>query len=385
MRRRLFEYEHEQFRESVRRFLQAEVMPHRQRWREQGIVDREAWLRAGEKGFLLLWAGEEYGGAGVDDFRYDQIMSEEWAKYGDPGFAVTLHNRIVGPYIGRLGTPEQKRRFLPGCVSGESILAIAITEAASGSDVASIRTHAERVNGRWILNGSKTYISNGILADLVIVVAKTNPENPRSMGLFVVERGMPGFERGRCLKKIGMKAQDTAEIFFDNVEVPHENVLGDPEGGFRELMKFLAEERLMGAIRYLANARHALDITLDYVRDRHLFGQSLGAFQNTRFKIAEMKAQIDMCQALVDHCVQEQLDAQLEGELAAEAKLVASEIEGWVVDECLQLHGGAGYMEEYEISTLYTNARVSRIYAGSSEIMKEIISRSLGLDPRKLQ
>ncbi|WP_281783657.1 acyl-CoA dehydrogenase family protein [Sinimarinibacterium flocculans] len=384
MRRRIFNEEHEAFRDSVRRFLLAEVKPHVERWREQGVVDREVWRKAGAQGLLLMWAEERYGGAGIDDFRFDQILSEECTRHGDPGFAITLHNRVVGPYLATLANDEQRARWLPGCTSGKTILAIAITEPGTGSDVSGIRTQARRDGDQWVLSGAKTYISNGLLSDLVLVVAKTDPDNPKAMGLFVVERGMEGFERGRLLKKIGMKAQDTAELFFHDVRIPAANVLGDPARGFHALMRFLPEERMMAAIRCLANAKASLDLTLDFVKQRRLFGRSLGAFQNTRFKCAELRVQVDMGQAFVDHCVQELLEHRLTPEMAAEAKLAASEIEGRVVDECLQLHGGAGYMEEYEISWRYTNARVSRIYAGSSEVMREIIGRGMGLDERTL-
>jgi acyl-CoA dehydrogenase len=383
LRRRLFEPEHAQFRDSVRRFLIAEVQPHAERWREQGIVDRSAWRAAGASGLLLMWADPCYGGAGVDDIRYDQVLTEEWMRHGEGGFYVPLHNRIVGPYLNGLGTPEQKDRFLPGCVRGDIILAIAMTEPQAGSDLTGMRSRAVEHDDHWVLSGSKTYISNGHLADLVVVAARTDPDNPRAIGLFLVERGMPGFTRGRRLKKIGMPAQDTAELFFDQVKVPKTNVLGDPRRGLAALMRFLAEERLFGAIRFLAMAERAFEITVPFVKERQMFGQSLGAFQNTRFVLASLRTELDLAQALVDHCVLEALDGQLSGDLAAEAKLATSEILGRVVDDCLQLHGGAGYMQEYEIARLYQDARVARIFAGSSEIMRELIGRALGLDPRK--
>ena len=385
MERKIFDEEHEMFRDSVRSFLQNEVQPNADKWHEQGVVDREAFSKAGEQGLLLMWADEKYGGAGVSDFRYEQILMEENAKWGDMGFFMWLHSRLVGPYIGHLGTEEQKARWLPKCVTGESILAIAMTEPGAGSDLAGIRTRAEDKGDHWLLNGSKTYISNGILADLVIVAAKTDPSSKRGMSLFVVERGMEGFERGRNLKKMGLKSQDTAELFFNNVKVPKENLLGEPGRGFYHLMHLLVEERLLGAVGFLASANAAFDVTMDYITERTAFGRKIADFQNSRFKMASMRTELDVAQEFVDRCVMEHNAGNLSADDAAKAKLFTSEVEGRVVDECVQLHGGAGYMDEYPICRLYLNARVSRIYAGSSEIMREIIARSLGLDPRKQQ
>jgi len=383
MDRHIFEEEHEMFRDSVRSFMQNEIGPHSDAWHEAGIVDREAYLKAGEMGLLLMWADEKYGGAGVEDFRYEQILIEENAHHGDAGFFMTLHNRLVGPYLGELGTDEQKQRWLPKCVSGESILAVAITEPGAGSDVAGIRTKAEDKGDHYLLNGSKTYISNGINADLIVVVARTDPNTRHGLSLFVVERGMEGFERGRNLKKMGLKSQDTAELFFNNVKVSKENLLGEFNRGFYSLMHFLAEERLLGACGYLANAEAAFEMTLEYVNERKAFGKTIGEFQNSRFKLADMRTEIDIGYAFVDRCVEEHNRGKLSADDAAKAKLWTSELEARVTDECVQLHGGAGYMDEYPISRLYLNARVSRIYAGSSEIMREIIARSIGLDPRK--
>ena len=383
MSRKIFNEEHEMFRDSVRSFMQKEIQPNRDKWHEQGIVDREAFLKAGEQGLLLMWADEEYGGAGVSDFRYEQILIEENAWYGDAGFFMTLHSRLVGPYIGQLGTDEQKARWLPKCISGEHILAVAITEPGAGSDVAGIRTKAEDKGDHFLLNGSKTYISNGILADLVVVVARTDQNSRHGLSLFVVERGMEGFERGRNLKKMGLKSQDTAELFFNNVKVPKENLLGELNRGFYQLMHFLAEERLLGAAGYLAAADAAFDITMDYIKDRKAFDQTIADFQNTRFKMADMRMNIDVAQAFIDQCVQEHNHGELNADTAAKAKLFTSELECRVMDDCVQLHGGAGYMDEYPICRMYLNARISRIYAGSSEVMREIIARSVGLDPRK--
>ncbi|CAH1652891.1 MAG: acyl-CoA dehydrogenase family protein [Chelatococcus sp.] len=384
MQRLIFEPEHEQFRDAVRRFFQREIAPHAERWREQGYVDREAYLKAGKLGYLLMWADEAYGGAGVKDFRYEQIVYEENIRNGELGFYINLHSGLVAPYIGGLGTEEQKQRFLPKCISGEAILAVAITEPGTGSDIGGIRSHAVDRGDHWLLNGSKTYISNGQLADLIIVVARTVPDKRSGLGLFIVEAGMPGFERGKRLKKMGMAAQDTSELFFHDVEVPKDNVLGDPTQGFAYLSRFLACERLVAAIGSMAAAQTAFDLTLDYVRERRAFGRPIGAFQNTRFVMADLRTQLDVAQTFIDQCVLLHNAERLAADVAAEAKLFSSEVEGRVMDACVQLHGGAGYMEEYRISRMFTDARVTRIFAGSSEIMKEIISRSFGLDDRKL-
>ena len=380
-KRRIFEPEHDMFRESVRRFYADEVVPHRETWREAGQVSRDVWAAAGAHGFCAMWADEKYGGAGVDDFRFDQILCEELV--GESGFFLTLHNRIVAPYLRKFGTEDQLDRFMPGVVAGTTILAIAMTEPGAGSDLAAIRTTARKQEGQdgdeWVLNGSKTYISNGQIADLVVVAAKTGE---RSIGLFLVEGDTPGFRRGRKLKKLGLHSQDTSELFFDDARVPAANVLGDPNGGFRAMMVGLAEERLLGACGYLARAQRAFDITMEFVTERRAFGRPVGQFQNSRFEMADMRTELDGCQAFVDHCVLDHLDGELSAEAGAQAKLLTSEVEGRVVDRCLQLHGGAGYMDEYEISRLYADARISRIYAGTSEIMKEIIGRGLGLDER---
>ena len=385
MDRFICEEEQEMFRDSVRSFRKNVIEPHSDRWHDAGIVDREAYLKAGEMGFLLMWADEKYGGIGVRDFRYEQILIEENAHHGDAGFFMTLHSRLVAPYFDTFATEEQKERWLPKCITGEHVLAIGITESGAGSDVAGIRTKAEDKGDHFLLNGSKTYISNGILADLVIVVARTDPNNSHALSLFVVERGMQGFERGQNLKKMGLKSQDTAELFFNNVKVPKENLLGELHRGFYHLMHGLAEERLLGACGYIASAEAAYNLTLEFVNERKAFGRPIGDFQNTRFKMADMRTELDVGYAFVDRCVEVHNRGQLTADDAAKAKLWTSELEGRVTDECVQLHGGAGYMDEYKVSRLYTNARISRIYAGSSEIMREIIARSIGLDPRKRQ
>ena len=292
MDRGIFDEEHEMFRDAARSFLQKEIGPHADRWAEQEIVDREAFLKAGEQGMLCMWADEKYGGAGVSDFRYEQILLEENARYGDVGFFIFLHSRLVGPYIGHLGTEEQKARWLPKCVSGENILAIAMTEPGAGSDVSGIRTTAEDKGDHYLLNGSKTFISNGILADLVIVAAKTDPNSSHGMSLLVVERGMAGFERGKNLRKMGMHSQDTAELFFNNVKVPKENLLGEFNRGFYHLMHFLAEERLLSAAGSLANAEAAYAVTMEYASERRVFGQTVADFQVNRFKFADMRTEM---------------------------------------------------------------------------------------------
>ena len=383
--RTLFEHDHEIFRDSYRRFVQKEIGPHTERWREQGFVDREAFRKSGEHGYLMMWADEKYGGAGIRDFRYEQVMIEENLRYGDIGFFNTLHSRLVGPYLGELGNEEQKQRFLTRAIQGDCILAIAMTEPGAGSDLAGMKTRGEDSGDHWVINGSKTYISNGQIADLIIVAARTVPDKTHGLGLFLVEADMAGFKRGRNLKKIGLKAQDTSELFFDNVKVPKANVLGDPTRGFYYLTQFLAEERLITACQCITNAQIAYDLAYDYITNRRVFGRPLGALQSARFKMAEMRAQIDVLQTFIDHCVTQHNAGKLTPQMAAEGKLLASELEGRVVDDCLQMHGGAGYMEEFRISRMFTDARVSRIYAGASEVMKEIIARGVGLDDRKMK
>ena len=384
MQRTIFEPEHEQFRDSVRKFMQTEVGPHADRWREAGMVDREVYLKAGEQGLLCVFADEKYGGAGIDDLRFDQIIVEENMRYGDIGFYINLHNDLVAPYIHKLCNQEQKDRFMPGIVSGETILAVAMTEPSTGSDLAGMKTRAVENGDHWVLNGAKTYISNGILGDLIVVAARTDPDRPRGISLFLVERGMEGFERGRKLEKMGLKSQDTAELFFNDVKVPEKNLIGEAGQGFKYLAQMLAQERLIAAIGFMATAQTAFDLTLEYVKERHAFGKPIGAFQNTRFKMAQMRAELDMAQTYVDQCVLLLNDKTLTAEDASAAKLLTSELEGRVMDECVQLHGGAGYMEEYRISRMFTDARISRIFAGTSEIMLEIIGRGLGLDERKM-
>jgi len=379
MRRLIFEAEHDTFRDSARRFFQAEVGPHSERWREQGFVDREAFAKAGAQGYLLMWAGEEYGGAGISDFRYEQILMEENARHGDLCFYITLHSRLVAPYIDKLGSAEQKKRFLPGCVKGDTILGIAMTEPGAGSDLAGMKTRAEDKGDHWLLNGSKTYISNGQIGDLFIVAARTDPSSTHGLGLFFVERGMPGFERGRRLKKMGLPAQDTSELFFDNVRVPKANVLGDAAKGFRYLSTQLVEERLIAAAGAMGYAQTAFDITLDYVRERRAFGRPIGTFQHNRFVLAEMATDAHIARVFLDDCVARHVRGELDTKTASMAKWWLTELQKKVVDQAVQLHGGYGYMAEYAVARAYVNSRVQTIYGGTTEIQKEIIGRSLGL------
>ncbi|MCB1741796.1 MAG: acyl-CoA dehydrogenase family protein [Gammaproteobacteria bacterium] len=364
------------FREAYRKFLRSEIVPHMEAWREQGIVDREAFRRAGERGFLMVWPDERFGGSGDNDFRFEQIIMEESAYARTADWYCTLHSRLVGPYLTRFGNAEQQERFLPRCVSGECILAIAMTEPQAGSDLAGIRSHAREYSDHWLLNGAKTYISNGINADLVIVAARTGPAEERhALSLFLVERGMPGFERGRRLKKMGLMAQDTAELFFNDVRVPKANLLGEAGRGFYYLMEALAEERLISAVMNLSAAQLSYDLTVAFVRERQAFGRTLSEFQNTQFKLAELRTELDVAQVYVDQCVRAFNADALSAVDAAKAKLMTSELQVHSADIGVQLHGGAGYMDEYPISRQYTDARISPIYAGSSEIMKLIISR----------
>ncbi|MEM1113145.1 MAG: acyl-CoA dehydrogenase family protein [Pseudomonadota bacterium] len=378
MLHREFTEEQEMFRDAYRKFLTAEIVPHMEEWREAGIVDREAFRKAGEQGFLMVWPDEKYGGIGDYDIRYDQVILEEnaYARVGD--WFANLHSRLVGPYLTRFGSEEQCERFLPKCVTGECILAIAMTEPDAGSDLSGMRSTATEADDHWVLNGSKTYISNGINADLVVVAAKTDPENnPHHMTLFLVERGMDGFERGRNLKKMGMKGQDTAELFFNDVKVPKANVLGEPGKGFIYLMEGLAEERLLGAMGYIAAAQLSWDLTAEFVKERKAFGKTVAAFQNTQFQLADLRTELDIAQCFVDQCVSAFNRGELTAVDAAKAKLVTSELQLKVADIGVQLHGGAGYMDEYPISRQFTDAKISPIYAGSSEIMKLIISRDI--------
>lgn len=379
MERTLFNDEHKMFRDAFRRFVEKEIAPHHAHWEEQGIVPREVWLKAGENGFLGFDVPEEYGGQGIKDFRYNTIISEELVRVGASGPGFGLHNDIVIPYILHYGTEAQKQRWLPKMVTGETITAIAMTEPNTGSDLASVRTTAIRHNGHYKVDGAKTFITNGINADFVIAVAKTNPEQKHGgISLICIERHMDGFKRGRKLEKVGLKAQDTAELFFDNVQVPAENLLGEEGMGFIYLMQQLPQERLNIAVAAMAGAQTALDMTTKYCQERTAFGKPIGTFQNSRFKLAEMKTEITIGQVFVDRCIMELNEGKLTTEQASMAKWWTTELQQRVVDQCVQLHGGYGYMLEYPIAKFYLDARVMSIYGGTNEIMKEIIGRSMG-------
>ncbi|MFF4529539.1 acyl-CoA dehydrogenase family protein [Streptomyces sp. NPDC001407] len=378
MKRQIFTADHEAFRATVRTFLAKEVVPHHARWERDGIVPREAWLAAGRQGLLGPAVPEEYGGGGTTDFRYSAVLTEEFARAGAAGLAVGLHNDVIGPYLTSLATDEQKRRWLPGFCTGEIITAIAMTEPGAGSDLQGIRTAAEDRGDHWLLNGSKTFISNGILADLVIVVARTTPQGgAKGLSLLVAERGMPGFERGRNLDKIGQKAQDTAELFFQDVQVPKENLLGELHGAFGHLMTNLAQERMTIAVAGIAAAEHLLELTTRHVKEREAFGRPLARLQHVRFEIAEMATECAVTRAFVDRCITEHAAGELDAVHASMAKWWATELQKRVADRCLQLHGGYGYMTEYPVAKAFTDGRIQTIYGGTTEIMKEIIGRSL--------
>ncbi|MGB8648344.1 MAG: acyl-CoA dehydrogenase family protein [Anaerolineae bacterium] len=381
MKRKLFTSDHDMFRESFRHFVEKEIVPYNDQWEKDGVVSRELWTHAGEQGFLGLDAPEEYGGAGIQDYRYGAIMQEEVmrANATSAGVGISLHNDIVLPYLLRYGNEEQKRRWLPRVCSGETVLAIAMTEPNTGSDLGAVRTSAIRHGDHYVLNGSKTFITNGILADLVVVVAKTDPSaGHRGISLLVVERGMEGFKRGRKLDKIGLKAQDTAELFFEDVQVPVSNLLSQEGQGFKYLMSMLPRERLSVAVTAVSSCETALALTVQYCKDRTAFGQAIGSFQNSRFKLAEMATEVEVARVFIDRCIEDLNAGELTAETAAMAKWWTSELQGRVVDQCLQLHGGYGFMSEYPIARLYLDARAQRIYAGTNEIMKEIIGRSMG-------
>jgi alkylation response protein AidB-like acyl-CoA dehydrogenase len=380
--RTLFDETHEEFRSSFRSFLAKEAAPHHARWEAEGIVDRQLFAVAGANGFLGMEVPEEYGGGGVRDFRFNVVIAEEiqHADVNAAGLGLTLHNDICLPYFLHLTDEEQKRRWLPGICAGELITAVAMTEPGIGSDLASMTTSAVRDGDHYVVNGSKTFITNGINADLVITAVKTDPsQRHRGMSLLVLERGMDGFDRGRNLEKVGMHAQDTAELFFDDVRVPVENRLGEEGTGFVSLVTNLPQERLSIAVTAVAAARAAFERTLAYTKERTAFGQPIASFQHSRFVLAEMATEIEIAQTFVDRCVLALNAGELTAEEAAMAKWWCTELQGRVVDRCVQLHGGYGYMTEYSVGRAFADARITRIYGGATEIMKEIIGKSLGI------
>ena len=380
MRRDIFTPEHEAFRDMVRSFISQEVTPHHEQWERDGVVSRDVWLAAGRAGLLGIDIDEKHGGGGDPDYRFYLILNEELARAGatGPGFAV--HNDINGQYFRRLCTPEQGDRWLPGYCSGELITAIAMSEPGAGSDLQGIRTSAIRDGGRYILNGQKTFISNGQLCDLVIVVARTNPDaGHQGISLLVVERGMTGFERGRNLDKIGMHAQDTSELFFSDVAVPAENLLGEEGGGFVALMRNLPRERVAIGATALAGAEKVFEDTLAYSKERQAFGRPIGSFQHNRFVLAEMATELAVARAFTDRAVMEHNEDRLSNEDASMVKWWDTELCNRVVDRCVQLYGGYGYMREFPVARAFTDSRVQTIFGGTTEIMKEIIGRGLGV------
>jgi alkylation response protein AidB-like acyl-CoA dehydrogenase len=380
--RSLFSEHHEQFRDTVRRFLEKEVAPHHARWEDEGYVDREVWKKAGEAGLLCTSMPEAYGGADADKL-YSVVLFEEIARQGYTGLGFGLHNEIVAPYLLSYGTDAQKAKYLPAMARGEIVGAIAMSEPAAGSDLQGIRSTATDAGDHFLLNGSKTFITNGWHADLVIVVAKTDPSaGAKGTSLLLVERGMPGFEKGQRLKKVGMKAQDTSELFFDNVAVPKANLLGDVNRGFVYLMQELPWERLQIAISGIQAAQSAIDWTLAYTKERKAFGTTVAAFQTTRFKLAELQTEVQVARVFVDRCIELLMQKKLDTATASMAKYWCSDLQCKVIDECVQLHGGYGYMWEYPVARAWADARVQRIYGGTNEIMKEVIARSMGLGGR---
>ena len=380
MKRCVFEAEHEQLRETTRQYIERELVPNAEKWERERIVDRSAFVTAGKYGLIGFNMPEEYGGGGSDDFRFNAVIDEEIARYGGPAPSLSLQNDVVGPYFIRLCTEEQKRRWLPGIASGETIVAIAMTEPGAGSDLAGIRTSAVRDGDDWIVNGAKTFISSGINSDLVIVVTRTDPEaGHKGFTLLVVERDMPGFTRGRKLDKMGLHAQDTSELNFENVRVPSKNVLGEQGRGFYHLMHNLPSERLSIAISAIAGARETWRQTLQYAKDRKAFGKPIGSFQHNRFLLAEMDTELDVSERYIDRCLQAVVDDELTAVEAAKAKWWCTETAKKVIDGCVQLHGGYGYMMEYRVARDYVDSRVQTIFGGTTEIMKDIIGRDLGL------
>ncbi len=379
MQREIFENEHQLFRQSFRKFVEKEIVPYHEQWEEAGMVPRELWRKAGELGFLCMDVPEQYGGPGLSDYRYNMVIVEELVRAGASGVGFSLQNDIVTPYMLAYANDEQKKRWLPGMVTGEVITAIAMSEPNTGSDLQGVRTTAVREGDHYIVNGQKTFITNGLLNNLCIVVAKTNPDaGHEGISLIVVEEGMPGYEKGKKLKKIGLHAQDTAELYFNNVRVPASNLLGEEGHGFYYLMQQLPQERFSIAVAAVAACERVLEETVQYCHERHAFGRPIGKFQNSRFKLAEMKTETHIARVFVDHCLVRHNQGDLSVEEAAMAKWWTTELQKRVVDQCLQLHGGYGYMLEYPVAKAYLDSRVQTIYGGTTEIMKEIIGRAMG-------
>ena len=376
-KRTVYDEEHHIFRDAVRKFYEQEAVPYREDWSKAGQVPRDFWNKAGEAGLLCPQMPEEYGGVG-GDYRFNCIVNEEQAYNRAGGAGLAVHSDIVAPYLLNYGTDAIKKNILPKMATGEMVGAIAMTEPGTGSDLQGVRTTARREDGEYVINGSKTFISNGQNCDFVIVVAKTNPEEgAKGTSLIIVEADRPGFRRGRNLEKIGQHSSDTSELFFDDVRVPVENLIGQENAGFVYLMQELPQERLSIGVIAMAGAQRAFDITNQYIRERHAFGKPIAAFQNTRFKMAEMKTELEVGWAFIDQCLGRHIEGKLDAVGGAMSKLWCSELQGRIADQCLQLHGGYGFMAEYEIAHHFTDARVQRIYGGTSEIMKELISRSL--------
>lgn len=373
----VYDAEHEIFRSSVRKFLELEVAPFHYKWEIEGEVDRQLWRKAGAQGFLAPTVPEAYGGYGAD-FRYNAVIVEEYSRAGLSGLGWGVHSDVAVPYIIRLGSEEQKKRYLPGCVSGDIVTAIAMTEPGAGSDLQSIATSARKDGDHYIINGSKTFISNGQHADLVILVARTDPAaGAKGISLFLIESGVSGFTKGRNLNKIGMKAQDTSELSFQDVRVPASALLGEEGAGFAYLMEELAQERLNVALVAVHSSLSILERTVAYVQERKAFGKSVATLQNTQFKLAELDTQLTSAKVFLDYCLVRHIRGELDAVMAAKLKLLTTEVQASVMDECLQLHGGYGYMWEYPVARAWADARVQRIYAGTNEIMKLIVGRSL--------
>ena len=377
--RHIFESEHDVFRDTVRKFLMEEAYEQHVQWEKDGQIDRNFWYKAGEQGMLCPGAPEEYGGVGAD-FRYNMVVSEEVSRLGLTGIGFSLHNDVTTPYLTNVANEAQKQKYLQRCISGDCIVAIAMTEPGTGSDLQGIKTSAVDMGDHYVLNGSKTFITCGQQADIVLVVCRTNPDpaaGAKAFSILIVEGGMPGFERGRNLDKLGQKAQDTSELFFNDVKVPKENLLGEEGMGFIYLMRELPQERLSIAVSAVAGCESVMAQTVNYVKERKAFGKSIADFQNTQFTLAQLEAEVTAMRIFIDRCAELLLRSELTTVDASKAKLLATELQGRVTDQCLQLHGGYGYMWEYPVTRAYADARIQRIYGGTSEVMKLIIGRDL--------